>query len=53
LASSQSAQVRTRIWLLSSEPGLVRERLFNLTGQAQIDGGLAADMPGDSVAVSS
>jgi hypothetical protein len=39
LASSQSAQVPTGIWLLSSEPGLLRERPFSLTGQAPIDGG--------------
>ena len=43
-ASSQSAQVRTGIWLLSSEPGLVRERPFSscfslLAGQAPVDGG--------------
>ena len=55
-ASSQSAQVRTGIWLLSSEPGLVWQRPLSscfLRSGARRRSMVAADMPASSAAVSS
>ncbi len=55
-ASSQSAHVRTGIWLLSRVPGLVHERpltAYFLRSGANRRSTVAADMPTSSAAVSS